>query len=231
MANILTYTEAVDNAAWTKPGAPDVTVTADTHAAPAFAGASAGMADTLADLSTASAYVHQTKAKGSNDTANWCASIYVRKDAITTRVPEFVMEFRDVGTTKARGVRLNTSTGVTGNYAGQTAAPTSHGVVDVDASWWRLWMIEPDNATGNTNIRFTIFPAKSVTETTGNSSALTGSIVVWGANVEKVDAVTAYQPDPFYAFGGEIALPLVGEAEVVGRTTSLGLGIRMPDEI
>jgi len=198
MANILTFTEDFLNAVWTTFGSPGRT--ANTHAAPAFAGTSAGLADTLTDSDAGvQCNVKQSKAKGTDDTTNWTVSVYVRKDADSTRKPGIQMWFADGGTEKARGVYVNTVTGAL-TASGSLGGPASSGVEDVDATWWRVWMTEADNGLGNPNIQLVIFPAQATGGGTNDDSTPTGSVIVWGANVTHTGTVQPYEPDPTYSF-------------------------------
>jgi hypothetical protein len=235
MANLLTYTEQFDNAAWVKsPNATDMSVLANSAAAPAFAGVSATMADTLTDLSAvAQCSIYSTKAKASNDTSNWVGSVYVKKLASSPSVfPSIHLQFRTIGTTVTYGLRVNAYTGAVANDPSATA-PNASGVEDVDASWWRFWLRGADNATGNTEVRFTIYPGVAgPTITSGAASSYTGSIVAWGANVELTDTLTTYQPHPSYAFtAGTVISSDPGTPVLVGQGASLGFGIRLPDEL
>jgi hypothetical protein len=130
-------------------------------------------------------------------------SVYIRKDNDETRFPELAVYMENGGTAKDAGFRLNTKTGATGTHS-SPGAPAQYGVVDVDANWWRMWMIEPDNASGNTQISLALFPAVTAAANGingGGVSTAMGSIVAWGANIIHADTLSAYEPDPFYEFG------------------------------
>jgi hypothetical protein len=205
-------------------------VTANTHAAPAFAGGSAGLADTLTDNSAAlQMNKYQVCSKPTNDTTSWCFSIYVRKDSDTTRFATFSTNFEGgPGTIKARGINFNTATGAT-NASITLGAPASHGVVDVDANWWRIWMVDPDNATGCTQIVLGIKPAAAATLTSADDSTPVGAIVVWGYNISHDASVQAYDPHPFYTIGSGIGTGALGLAS--GGAVTLGRSILMPSEL
>lgn len=202
MPNIFTYTEQFDNGVWIG----DATVTADTHAAPAFAGGSATQADTLTDPDASQRYREQAVAKATDNTDDWIFSLYVRKDADATRFPTLEMGFAYGGTQKYRGISINTSDGSVA--AGSSGAPADSGSVDVDATWWRFWMREPDNTGGNTHIRVFIYPARASVQGTGDDSSITGSFIVWGANMTQSSTLETYDPHPSYAFTTAAVFPL-----------------------
>jgi hypothetical protein len=191
MANLLHFTEQFDNAYWTPSNA---TVTANSQSAPVFASLRAGMGDTLDDQSASQGFIAGTYESCAADTSAYVASIYVRKDAITSRFPIFVLQFA-VGATISAGVSFNTSTGAIAN-ADSLDVPDASGVVDVDAAWWRVW-VKKANANG-TNVRVYIRPAISSTLGGVADGTVTGNIVAWGANLTNTATVQAYEPDPVY---------------------------------
>lgn len=212
MSNIITSTEAFDDSAvWT----PNSTVvTANTHAAPVLFGGSAGMADTLTDSSA----VSQGNLVGTYysgfpvDSSDWVGSIFMRKDAVTTRWPEFVLQFN----TGAVGfVSINTSTGATA--AGSTA-PAAFGAIDFDSLWWRLWMRVANNGTG-TDARLIVYPDHLDALGGSGTSAGTGAVVLFGANLTNTSAVQTYEPEPFYSFA-TVALPWMPVTRVVAGASA-----------
>lgn len=192
MSQFVTKTEELDDTAvWT---ANSVTVTANTHAAPAFAGGSAGLADTLADNSA----VAQGNLVGlfytiPADTADYTGSVFIRKDAVTDRWPEL---FLDINTTPAFSVSINTSTGA---FANGADAPVTSGVVDVDSLWWRLWLQIANDGVG-TDIRIFTYPDHLDALGGSAQSGGTGSAVYWGFNITNNTTLQDYVPEPFYSF-------------------------------
>ncbi len=198
MANILLYTEAFDNAAWLlESGGTATTVTADTFAAPAFAGANATLADTVSDISTTVQGEAYQDVAIPNDSTDYVFSVYVRKDTNTTRFPEFMIEFRN-GTSFARAIHINTQTGASsaGSYV---PAPTAYGVEDIDATWWRVWLKQANSSAGNTVIRVHVAPARAASLGGGANSPSLGDLVVWGGNITNTSTLQAYEPHPFYS--------------------------------
>ncbi len=195
MAQLLTATEDFSAVAWANDS---VTVTANTGAAPAFAGSRAGLADTVADNSA----VVQA-AIGSNSTAiasggTYFASLYVRKDAVTSRFTNLNVTWFSGGSL-TRGIQFNTSTGAIG-LASDMTGPDDSGVVDVDSSWWRLWLKSVDPTGVSTEIKWTWYPARASTITGAGDSTVTGNSIIWGANLASGLALPAYIPEPLYAF-------------------------------
>lgn len=198
MANILQFTEQFDNAYWQQISS--IGITANTHAAPAFAGGSAGMADTLDDANAAGqSSVYGEESSIADDSSDWTGSVFIRKDAVTSRFPEVLLQITGGVTAITVGVSVNTSTGAIA-ASGTNGGPTASGVVDVDATWWRVWLRHANNSSGNTVLRLHIFPARSDVLGDPASSAVTGSIVAWGANATNTSAVQTYDPNPTYSF-------------------------------
>lgn len=190
MANLLLNTEDFSHATW-NPTAAQAIVTTNTHASPTGTTTADTIEDNNATLQMNRA---QDVSKASNDTTDWIASVYVRKDAITNRFPEFACQFRG-GTTKYFAIRLNTSTGAIANSP--SGAPDASGVIDVDANWWRVWWRAADNGLGNTSIRTAIYPAlSSTTITAGSTAGALGSMICWGANLQHATTIADYEPHP-----------------------------------
>jgi hypothetical protein len=200
MANILLKTEQLnDTSEWT--ASDGLTVTANTNAAPDFAGASASQADRLTDASA----VNQCGLDGAyhtiaNDTSDWTYSIYVRKDTVTTRYPLLFLQFEN-GTVMTVGASFDTVGGTSAAASGFTA-PDASGVVDAESLWWRCWIRHANNGTGNNAIRARIHPAHSLTLGAAGNNSAQGSIDAWGANLTNSTSVMAYEPEPYYSTGG-----------------------------
>ncbi len=193
MANLLLSTEALeDTGNWT---ASNITVTANTHAAPGFAGVNAGMADTVADNSAAAGgLLTANYVDIAADSSDYVGSVYIRKDAVTTRWPDIFIQISGVVT---GFVSLNTSTGSIANGSGPLPAATD--IVNVDAFWWRLWM-QVANTGSAAIIRMGVYPDHLDALGGATTSPPTGSVVLWGFNITKSSAVQDYEPEPFYAF-------------------------------
>lgn len=197
MANLLQFTEAFDDAYWSGGTA---TVTANSEAAPVDFGVTAGGADTLTDNSGAAAqYLLSTNATIPNDSSDWLGSVFVRKDAITSRFPRFAVQISG-GSGPLSGISLNTATGVAVEAGDTYPATTAKGVVDVNALWWRAWWRVPNDSTGGTQIRMFIHPAYTSVPGDIADGTITGSVIVFGANLTNTSTLQPYEPQPFYAF-------------------------------
>jgi hypothetical protein len=206
VANILTNTEDLSHSDWVKEDSP--TITTDQYAAPTFAGINAGRGDKLEDASGSAVCAVSQNENITSDTSTWVFSVFVRKDATTSRFPAFVLRMQE-GSTIEVGCQINTQTGEIANFIN---APDDKAVVDVDANWWRVWLKKANNGTGNTFLVARVFPAAATTLGGGFDSSLTGFIGMWGANVTNTSTLQAYEPDPFYVFAGRILIAPVGFA-------------------
>ena len=120
-----------------------------------------------------------------NDSTSWVFSLYIKKDADTTRFPEIQIRFAG-GTAIQTALQLNTSTGAINHRMGSGAVS----VTDV-GDYWRLVLSGSNNSTGNTTLEIWVFPA--VTTVFGNIEAsATGSIIAWGAQLENAAFPTSY---------------------------------------
>lgn len=239
MANVLQYTEDFNNGAWFKWGT--IGVTTDTFAAPPMFGPNATLADTLTDSDvTDQVNIEQWVARGTPDSSLWTASVFIRKDTDTTRYPEIVIGFR-FGTSQVfKSVILNTQTGaITDGVAG---SPAASGVIDVDANWWRVWLRESD-ASDNTHVAIAVYPARDSSFSPSASSALTGTVIAWGANITKTSTVQDYDPHPSYQLPiapttlGSAGGWTTGSASIVAavsdddKTTYVTSGASTPDPV
>jgi hypothetical protein len=191
-ANLQQATEQFDHAgAWS--AFDGLTVTAGTHSPPTGAPSGALDASTLNDTSAGGqASLFGTYYSIPNDSAPYCASIYVRKDANTSRFPQIGMQING-GTQIVSGISINTSTGAIATANGSTA-PDSSGVEDIDANWWRFWFVKANNSSGNTIVRMFLYPAISLTLGGTADSGIVDSAVFWGANLRNGEAPTTYSP-------------------------------------
>ncbi len=134
-------------------------------------------AETLTDNDSGSFETVSQLIDVADDSATYATSIFVKKDSDTSRFPEFQVRMNG-GTSTQTNVQLNTSTGATTIRTG----PGSASVEDC-GDYWRLTIIHANNGLGNVVLAFFIFPA--VTTVWGDTAnTATGSIIVWGAQVE-----------------------------------------------
>jgi len=72
------------------------------------------------------------------------------------------------------------------------APPTSFGVIDV-GDYWRLWIAQVNNNTGNTALTAELFPAYTASAITASAETdATGSIIAWGGQLENTSDPTGY---------------------------------------
>lgn len=198
MANILIKTEQFDDTGVWTPN-DSLTVTANTDAAPGFAGPSAGLADTLDDAQVAAQASLTSGYQGiANDGTDWLLSLHVKKDSSTTRFPYLYLDLVN-GTRLQTFASIDTKNGLITTASGLPAFDAT-GVVDVDAVYWRFWARVANNNTGNTAIRCGFFPAATSAHGGAADNSAQGNLVAWGANLTNTSAIQAYEPDPFYAF-------------------------------
>jgi hypothetical protein len=196
MANLLTYTEQMDNSIWEKWDG--LTVTADSQSPPT---GGALLADTVADTSgVAPSEIRQSFTKTASDTSYYIFSLFIRKDTDQTRFPRFSHYY--AGGAVGRSIRVNTQTGSIGADPG-SPLPDDYGLVDYDANYWRVWMKQNDPTGVNSLCWFSVNPASSTTLTGSQDIAATGSIVMWGANITNNTALQEYEPHPFYNFSSD----------------------------
>lgn len=179
--NALLYSEDFNNAAWVTSGT--IVVTPDAVAAPN----GLTVATTLNDTDGAATSGITQSITVAADTNNRTLSVYVEKDAITTRFPAIYIRYSG-GSAVESYVSLNTQTGATSIISG--AAPTI--VVDDYVDYWRVSLTLQNDST-NTLLDLGIFPAYSSTLGGAASVATTGSINVFGAQIEEKGSVGKYQ--------------------------------------
>lgn len=158
--NLVTNSEAFENAAWTKAGA--ATIGANVIAAP-----NGTFTADILNGSSPSDYVAQSPSYLAG--SSYTHSCYVKAGAggvVTLR-----------GSTAVFGVEIlvnyNLSTGVATVASG---SPSTFGAIDTGNGWWRCWFSATASATASA--QFQIRPS-------------TGSIYLWGAQLEQVTYQTA----------------------------------------
>ena len=176
--NLLTYSEDFSDASW---GKSNVSVTANSEISPS----GDLTADTLTKSSTG---VDGTVTKVVSSTSTgYVGSIFIKKDTNTSRFPEFFLRSSVASGENEIYVQLNTSTGETAiRLQFGTASASTPVLIN---GYWRISFY----TLANTDIRFGIRPSASNTLGTFDANA-TGSIVVWGAQLEQGSYPTSYIP-------------------------------------
>ncbi len=178
--NKLLQSQNFADAVWTKTGSP--VITSNSTKAPD----GTITADIIEDDNNAGyEYITQTATCGDSET--WTASLYIKKDENISRFPELQLYFSGV-TTIYYLAQLNTKTGETIVRAGYET-PTVE-VKDI-GDYWRLCITGTNSVTGNTTVGFRLHPA--LTSVWGGvESTVTGSCIIWGAQLEKKSFATSY---------------------------------------
>ncbi len=114
--------------------------------------------------------------------ARYVSSVYIEKGTATP-FPVFQVEFLGGTEPTQCYAYLNKSTGAF-QLVDATGGLSPVVTVEDLATHWRISIAATNNETGNTSLRFTIFPAYS-NVMGGSSTALTGGIDVFGAQVIK----------------------------------------------
>lgn len=186
--NLLTKTEAFDDAAWLKNA---TTVSANTDVAPD----GTTTADTITTTASTSVQVNITTVSG----VTYAASASFKKTIGATTFPMLTLN----GSASFGQVILNTNTGAASVRSGVTGA--TNVVVTDQTTYWRLaFNFAPDT----TSAQFHLYPAAS-TNGTSYTTGLSGSCVVWGADLrvsndgvglpayQRVDTATSYDTTGF----------------------------------
>jgi len=171
--NEILYSEELNNAVWT---ATSVTVTANSTKAPD--GITSG--DTLADNSGSVTGDITQSITITDDSTSWTISLYVLKETAPADYPAIKFDMTG-GTNVTTTVGLDHENGAGSSFAG--SSPTIV-VTDVD-DYWRFSITLANNGTGNTTLAYTIYPSyDNAYPLVAADVTLTGSIFVWGAQVE-----------------------------------------------
>lgn len=213
--NLLTYSQQFDSAPWIGSGltatpntdvAPDGTTTADTLTDDNAAGFEALLRPSIAPAATNQAF---------------CFSIYVKKDGIgrAVRAPLFRLIFFDPGYNYVE-FPFDTSTGEFLFYPAGAVTLNASGVINA-GSYWRIWFSAQCTSATVTATGLEIYPAVTNSATWNYTVAATGSVVVWGAQLEVGTKPTSYIPT--------VASTVTRAADVIGGTGGLFVASTVPE--
>jgi hypothetical protein len=176
--NLCLQSQTFDNASWTGTNA-NLVVTANSTVAPD----GTTTADTITKSGGSDQALNQVITVASGSTYTY--SLYVLKDATTSRFPEFYIA--DGGANQLY-TQFNTSTGASVNRI--SSGTVSFAVESFSSTFWRIKLTA---LFGTTSASVGFRPAAGTTIGVF-SAAATGAITAWGAQVELGSAATSYIP-------------------------------------
>ena len=184
--NSCTYSADVSHANWTKTA----TITADNAVAPD----GTTTADKVEDSDVSDRKVVYQNVTIPNDGSTWTASIYIKKSATSLAAVQFQVYN---GTPISHAIAFDTTNGnwECASSIGTRPADSQVHITDC-GTYYRVGVSLVNNSTGNTVARFNVLPAYATTLATDTPhvDSLTGSIWVWGAQVEAGAFPSSYIP-------------------------------------
>ena len=144
-------------------------------------------ADQISDASAAASVLAQSIPVLSS-AATYTFSVFVKKDEDEARFPEFRIQPKGGTSEPLTAGQLNTKTG------GYEIRVGSGSMMVADAEgYWRVSVSETDTSSGNTQVECSILPAFTDVLGGAENVALTGSVTVWGAQLNHGGTALAYE--------------------------------------
>jgi hypothetical protein len=155
-----------------------------------------------------------------NDSSSYVYSLYVKGG--TSSNSGFIVFFQNgiPPTIPTPSFNINWTGGVPTDDG--TGTGLNRTITAVGNGWYRISFVGQNNSTGNTVLLFRIYAAGQ-----WGSSNTTGSIYVWGAQLELNSFPTTYKPNPFPLFRGgtwQTAITVNGSI-LIGNTVSGGYDV------
>ena len=180
--NLLFYTEAIENAVWTKTGA---TVTQDQIANP---NNQLIDADKLVEDTANSAHSATDTSPTLVSGAAYTFSIYAKADE-RNRLYLRMTSGSAYGAAKEAWFHLS---GVSGSSSNASAGTTAT-ITALDNGWYRCSITAATNGSGTTDCVIGIATSAGASTYTGDGGS---GLYVWGAQLEQANVASAYDPDP-----------------------------------
>lgn len=180
--NVALDSEDLSSGNWWSDGT--LVVTPDTATAPT----GTMLADRLDDTDLATSARRAFGFAAANDGETWTFSIFVKKD--TSRYLGLDLEFLDGATPVQPSAVFDLDTGTSTTCGSVVAARAQN----IGNGWFRVSITVANNASGNTTLIASLYPARHSGLTCVEDDTLTGSVFAWGAQLEKSEFPTSYIP-------------------------------------
>jgi len=184
--NSITNSADLSAASWAKT---NVSVTSNTDVAPD----GTTSADTVEDTTTGSTdnLITAQLVGGAANSQTWTWSFFIKKTTGATNYPAARLLFSG-GTAVQSHAVINTNDGTITNTGGSTLSFSA--LVQNAGNYWRVSCTGTNTATGNTNVAGRIHPAYNLDGTGTQDANATGSVVIWGGQLEQGAFTTSYIP-------------------------------------
>jgi hypothetical protein len=184
--NSITNSADLSNASWVKTS---VSVTANTDVAPD----GTTSADTVEDTTTGSTdnLITAAVSGAAANSQTWTWSFFIKKTTSAANYPAARLLFSGATAIQSAAV-IDTNSGTITATGGSVLSFTAS--VQNAGNYWRVSCTGTNSATGNTNVSGRIHPAYNLDGTDTQDANATGSIVVWGGQLEQGAFPTSYIP-------------------------------------